>query len=711
MDNTARATLIFEARELLADMENALLELETQGGSSELINAAFRAAHTIKGSAGLFELELITSFTQILENVLERCRSGQLKVDPDFVSLLLQCCDYLAALVDAIERQTEHDDPNPELRAQLLERLGILAPQSRGLTTLARGKSPESTAAAGHWHLSLRFDPQAMQKGLDPLALVEHLRELGTIIYLQTRTDLIPPADQLDPERCYLAFELGLSTSVAGATLERAFELSRDYCEVRMLPPQSRVADYIQVIQGMPDSRRRVGELLVASGALTQEQLQDALDSQAAASREPPPRLGEVLVREQLVAAPVIAAALKKQQSCDERRVVDQRLVKVDAQKLDQLIDLVGELVIASEGARVTVGRARVPEMMEAMSRLGQIVEYVRDRALDMRMVPIGEVFQRFPRVVRDVAKELGKDIQLQISGAETELDKSMVDKLADPLLHIVRNAIDHGIEPVSERVAAGKRAQGRLRLHAFHESACIVIEIADDGRGLRREKILAKAIERGLVAADAELTDAQVHELLFMPGFSTAEVVTNLSGRGVGMDVVKRSVEELRGEIEIATRPGQGTRLRIRLPLTLAIIDGFQVAVEDTVYVIPLESVVECVAMSGASDDSHNLFSLRGEPLPYIRLREIFDAAPFDGARESLVVVSHGEQRVGLVVDRLIGDTQAVIKPLGSIFRGTRAVSSSTILGDGSVALILDVPTLVGRAAGAVSAGASARA
>jgi two-component system chemotaxis sensor kinase CheA len=313
--------------------------------------------------------------------------------------------------------------------------------------------------------------------------------------------------------------------------------------------------------------------------------------------------------------------------------------------------------------------------------------------------------------VVRDVSKELGKDIELIISGAETELDKSMVDKLSDPLLHIVRNAIDHGIEPMSERVQAGKRAKGRLRLHAFHESGFIVIEITDDGRGLHREKIVAKAVERGLIAEDAELSDKEVFDLLFLPGFSTAKVVTDLSGRGVGMDVVKRSVEQLRGEIELTSKRDRGTRLRIRLPLTLAIIDGFQVVLDDTVYVIPLEAVVECVAMTGAPSNHQNLFSLRGEPLPYVRLRDVFQLPPGRSARESLVVVSHGQQRVGVVVDRLLGDTQAVIKPLGPLFRGSKAVSSSTILGDGTVALILDIPTLVARAGAATSLAASPRA
>jgi two-component system chemotaxis sensor kinase CheA len=296
------------------------------------------------------------------------------------------------------------------------------------------------------------------------------------------------------------------------------------------------------------------------------------------------------------------------------------------------------------------------------------------------------------------VSRELGKQIDLIVSGAEAELDKSMVDKLADPLMHIVRNAMDHGLEPCEERLAAGKQATGRLHLHAFHESGCIVIEVRDDGRGLNRARILAKAVERGLVSADAELSDSQVHQLIFLPGFSTASAVTSLSGRGVGMDVVRRAVEQLRGEIDITSKEGQGSRFRIRLPLTLAIIDGFQVALGDTVFVIPLSSVVECLDMTG-THGRQNLLSLRGSPLPYLRLREVFQLEPYRGLRESLVVVRHGAQRVGLVVDRLIGDAQAVIKPLGELFRGIKAVSSSTILGDGSIALILDIPTLVARA------------
>ncbi|HTU61513.1 MAG TPA: ATP-binding protein, partial [Polyangiales bacterium] len=431
----------------------------------------------------------------------------------------------------------EHTDPDPSLRESLLRTLHELSGSKTKATALMRGPRPEPKQA-GHWHLSLRFRPNVLKNGLDPLDFIAHLRTLGTLIYVQARTDALAPIAQFDPELCYLGFEVGLKTAADRAAIEAAFGLARDDCELRLLAPQSNAAEYIQVIHGLSSSQRKVGELLVASGALTQSALDAALEVQASAPEGQQPKLGEVLLSEKLVAAPVIAAALNKQKQGDERRTQEQRLIKVDASKLDQLINLIGELVIATEGARVTAGRTRQPELLEAMGRVGQIVEYVRDRALDMRMVAIGEVFQRFPRVVRDVAKELGKEIELIVSGAETELDKSMVDKLADPLLHIVRNAIDHGIEPMNERVANGKRAKGRLRLHAYHESGCVVIEITDDGRGLHRDKILAKAIERGLVTEEAELTDAEVNALLFMPGFSTAQAVTSLSGRGVGMDV-----------------------------------------------------------------------------------------------------------------------------------------------------------------------------
>jgi len=429
------------------------------------------------------------------------------------------------------------------------------------------------------------------------------------------------------------------------------------------------------------------------------------------AAPQPAPPLGTLLVEEQLVPPPVVSAALNKQKQVEDKRVHEQVFIKVEVGKLDQLINLVGELVIAGAAASLSLRQGDPAAMAEANEGVATLVEHIRDASLSLRMVAIGEVFQRFPRVVRDISKELGKDIELLVTGADTELDKSMVEKLSDPLMHIVRNAMDHGIENAAERQAAGKTASGTLRLNAFHESGSIVIEVSDDGRGLDRQRILAKGIERGLVQPDQVLSDAEVYRLIFEAGFSTAEAVTNLSGRGVGMDVVRSNIEKLRGEVEVLSVFGQGTTVRIRLPLTLAIIDGFQVKVADEAFVLPLDQVVECVDLS-QQGSLHDLFSLRGEPLPYVRLRELFALPPGDNLRESLVVLQYGSQRAGVVVDQLVGEFQAVIKPLGQIFAQNKVLSGSTILGDGSVALILDVAHLIQRASAAAdhSVGAGQR-
>ncbi len=719
MDLTAaRKMLVQEARELLSAMETALLEIESEGQTSERINAAFRAAHTIKGSAGLFALDLIVSFTHVMESVLERVRNGSVTLDDKLASMLLRCGDYLGQLVDAVDADDITTDPDPVIRAELIARLEQVLgnntlPAAKTATEVVTHQAQLDVDTDGqqlgneNWHLSLRFDEGVLRHGMDPLSFIHYLTSFGKIVHLHTLVDALPEMASFDAEACYLGFEIDLLADTDKQTLENVFEFVRDESRIRILPPHARMAEFIAFIEAMPEASQRLGEILVSGGTLTQHELSQALALQAT-SKE---RLGKVLVEEKMVAAPVVAAALSKQKQAEDRRGQEQRVVKVEAGKLDALIDLVGELVIASAGARLLAERSR-PELnvhshtnsqgdsfVEALGEVAQLVEQIRDRALSLRMIPVGEVFQRFPRVVRDVSQELDKKIDLQITGADTELDKSMVDKLADPLMHIVRNAIDHGIEQVDARIAAGKAEQGQVRLNAYHESACIVIEVSDDGRGLDSTRIRAKAIERSLIAHDDVLSEQDIFQLIFQPGFSTAEQVTNLSGRGVGMDVVKRGVEQLRGDIEISSAPGAGSTFRIRLPLTLAIIDGFQVAVGDASFVIPLDVIVECADMPAQSGAQH-LLNLRGEALPYVRLREIFGMPPLQGGRESLVVVEcsnqRGHQRAGLVVDRLHGEFQAVIKPLGQLFHGVEGISGSTILGDGSVALIVDVPALI---------------
>jgi two-component system chemotaxis sensor kinase CheA len=407
-------------------------------------------------------------------------------------------------------------------------------------------------------------------------------------------------------------------------------------------------------------------------------------------------------VEQGVVQPELIDAALGKQKIAREHKAQESKLIRIQADKLDQLINLVGEMVIAGAATSLIAQHTDDSALHEATSTLSRLVEEIRDSALQLRMVQIGETFSRFNRVVRDVSHEIGKEIGLEIMGAETELDKSVVEKIGDPLMHLVRNAIDHGIETAELRIKRGKPAKGTLRLNAYHESGSIVVEVDDDGGGLNRARILAKALERGLVTAKQALSDREVFGLIFEAGFSTAEAVTSLSGRGVGMDVVRRNIEALRGTVQIDSIEGVGTTVKIRLPLTLAIIDGFLMGVGGSSYVVPLDMVMECIELNDAERQEireRNYINLRGTVLPFIRLRDQFSERSKPARRENVVVVQYAGQRAGLVVDELMGEFQTVIKPLGKLFENLKCIGGSTILGSGEVALILDVPMLIQRA------------
>jgi two-component system chemotaxis sensor kinase CheA len=467
----------------------------------------------------------------------------------------------------------------------------------------------------------------------------------------------------------------------------------RDDCELSILPAEGDITDHVRRIEDLEDATPRLGEILVRSGSVTEHELEAALRAQSRVQPDAP-LIGEILVGQGSVPPAVVDAALSKQKQVGEQKSQESRSVRVDADKLDRLINLVGELIIAGASANLIARRARIPELLESTSTLSSLVEEVRDSALQLRMVKIGATFNRFQRVVHDVSREIGKDIGLVVSGEDTELDKTVVEKIADPLTHLVRNAIDHGIEPAEVRQARCKPPQGTVSLHAYHDSGSIVIEVSDDGGGLKRDKILAKAVERGLVDPGRVLSDSEIYALIFEPGFSTAEQVTNLSGRGVGMDVVKSNIAALRGTVDIASEEGLGTTVTVRLPLTLAIIDGFLVGVGKTSFVVPLDMIEECVEFS--CQPGHDYTNLRGAVLPFIRLRELFGIGGPAPRRESIVVISYAGRRAGLVVDSLMGEFQTVIKPLGKMFNNVRCISGSTILGSGEVALILDVPALL---------------
>jgi two-component system chemotaxis sensor kinase CheA len=715
----AMTAFIAESRELLEAMEGALLEVEQGNEQAQTINAIFRAAHTIKGSAGLFGLDAIVTFTHGCENVLDAVRAGELRMDDSLVVLLLSCCDHLNACMDELEK---HPDAEPEpigakSGAPLLAQLERYVPRTgqSGFGALtADSEALERIGGGGDgnafWHLSLRFGANVLRDGMDPIAFIHYLSDIGRIAHIQTLTHTLPGAMEMDPEQCYLGFEIAFDCEESKATIESVFDFVHEDSEIRILPPHSKISEFVALIHAQTHASHRLGDILVACGSVTQRELSAALAAQAVRDQ----LLGEVLVGEEMVQPQLVEAALERQRQLggqyqpssesarSEGGRQETRTIRVDADRLDALVDLVGELTIAAAGANLlarALGTAHAGELLETTTLVASLVQAVRDNTLQLRMVRIGTTIARFQRAVHDVARELGKDIVLETSGEDTELDKTVVEKISDPLLHLVRNAIDHGIEPAELRVAAGKPARGVVRLDSRYDSGGILIQVSDDGGGLSRERILAKAVERGLIAPDANPTDAEVYELVFEPGFSTAEQVTNLSGRGVGMDVVRRNISALRGTVSIDSQPGRGTQVSVRLPLTLSIIDGFLVRVGDGAFVVPMDVIEECVNFVGAaSQGGHAYLDLRGEVLPFLRLREVFGVAGETPRRESVVVVRSGAQRAGLVVDSLIGEFQTVIKPLGPVFSKLRAVSGSTLLGSGEVALILDVAALLER-------------
>lgn len=700
----ALQTFTVESLELLQDMEDGLLGLEDDEEPKERINAIFRAAHTIKGSAGLFGLDHIVAFTHVVESVLDNLRDGKLGVSSDLVAVLLPCRDHITLLIHAIaDGQTEEDPETSAAGRLLLERLQpFLVGASTGkaaTVTQAQDKVEAVGGGAiesGNWHLFLQFGENSLRDGMDPLSFIRYLTTLGEIVHLTTFSHSMPDAKNMDPESSYLGFEIILKSEAHKEAIENVFEFVRDYSHIHILPLENRIPYYVELIQSLSEDNAQLGELLLKSGVITQRELDDALKAQQTQeqSQQPAARIGEILVDKKVVQQPLINAALEKQQQIKDSKAKENQSIRVDADRLDKLIDLIGELVISTAAVSLRAKQIGDTALQETNAAVIGLVEEVRDSALQLRMVPIGTTFSRFQRVVRDVSKELGKDIKLVITGAETEVDKSVVEKIGDPLMHLVRNAMDHGIETAELRAERGKPAQGTLQLNAYHSSGNIVIEVSDDGGGLDREKILEKAVERGLVQPNTSLSDQEIYALIFEPGFSTAEQVSNLSGRGVGMDVVKRNITELRGTIHIDSQPGLGTTLRIHLPLTLAIIDGFLVGVGESSYVIPLDRVVECVELP--VDDDRDYMELRGEVLPFIRLRHLFNKQGQVARRQNVIVVEHLDLKAGLVVDKLMGELQTVIKPLGKLFGHVQGVGGSTILGSGEVALIIDVPTML---------------
>jgi len=699
----AMPAFISEAAEQIEAIETLLLELEEQPDNRELLDSLFRCAHTVKGSAGIFGLNRVVEFTHHVETLLDKMRDGDVALTPQISTLLLQCNDQIKFLVDTAADESADTPEQKDQRADLVVQLRAY---SDGGTPAAAPAESAQTAAkaapvAGAWTISARFGQETFRNGMDPLSVARYLGGLGEVLSMRCGADAVPPLLSLNPESCYLSFTMKLQTQASREEIEGAFSFVIDDCELDVVAPESPEQKLARAIEEMP-ATPRLGDMLVSVGAVSQDKLTQVLSTQEASRGMPAvakPKIGDLLEAQAGVAPEVVAAALGKQQKIREAAPSEERYIRVQADRLDAVINLLGELVIAGAGATLLARASHQEALIEANLHMNGLIEEIRNGTLGLRMVPVGETFSRFRRVVRDTASSLGKEVVFEIFGGDAELDKSMVEKIADPLMHLVRNSLDHGLEPPQERIAAGKPSAGKLVLSARHETGAILIRIEDDGRGINRERVLQRAWNRGLVEQGVVPSDDEINMLIFEPGFSTAEQVTNLSGRGVGMDVVRRNIEALRGSLRLHSDPGRGLRVDIRLPLTLAIIDGFMVGVGRSTFVLPLESVVEVIESGGdhvrVDERGRHCVELRGAVLPVVRLRTLYSVESDLPPRVSVVVVNSPRGKYGIEVEVLLGQNQTVIKPLGRLFRTLRGISGSSILGNGDVALILDVASL----------------
>ncbi|VFQ44636.1 chemotaxis protein CheA [Desulfoluna butyratoxydans] len=671
-----------EACELLTELEASLLELEEYPEDMELIGRVFRAMHTIKGSGAMFGFDAIAAFTHNVETVFDLVREGKVRVTKELINLTLSAGDHIR---DLLESEEEGDALREEEIIRAFREL-IPEPESPGEACPAELSQededvPVPAGALTSYRIRFRPDPGIFAGGTNPIHLIDELRELGECSVV-AHTDKIPPLSEMDPESCYVFWDIVLTTDQAENAIRDVFIFVEDECEL--------------VIGRIDDdaAEERIGEILLKRGDLSEEDLDKALKRQNL--------LGEILVAEKVTSQAAVSSALMEQDAA--RKQISRRKeealatsIRVSADKLDDLVDLVGELVIAQARLSQKAIAANDVDLVSIAEEIEMLTGSLRDNAMGMRMLQIGTTFSTFRRLVRDLSAELGKKIELTTSGEETELDKTVIGHLKDPLVHILRNSIDHGIELPDERQGAGKKPFGTIHLAAEHSGGNVLIRISDDGQGLNPEAIRQKALEKGLILPDADLTDKEINNLIFAPGFSTASQVSDISGRGVGMDVVKKSIEQLRGTIDVDSTPGVGTTITLKLPLTLAIIEGLLVTLGEGFFIFPLTAVEECVELPPDEAARETRFlSIRGELVPYIRLREEYavDAAKPD--LEQVVVMEASGQRVGVVVDSVVGSQQAVIKKMGSAFKNAPDISGATILGNGSVALIVDVNKLL---------------
>ena len=649
-------TFRVEAADVLNEVEQALLDLTQNPHDKDLVDAVFRGLHTLKGSGAMFGFDDLAGFTHHCESAFDQVRKGAVAATPELISIVLSAQDRMRALVAG---EVDEEKQN-RILAQLGEAVAAASDQGASDQDASDqgGAQAETPGAgeAGGWRVRFRLPADCMANGTNPLFLLDELRELGEC-EIALLTDRIPPLAELDPRECHLGWDVTLKGAIDRDDIEDVFIFVMDDMELSIEPIG---AEREKALEQPSSSTREAGRASAETNAT-------AGAAPADGKAQPGKAAGDTL--------------------------------RVPAERLDELMDRVGQLVIAQSRlsqiahGNVDLALRSVSEEIERLS--GEL----RDTMMVMRMVPVSTLFGRFRRLIHDLSEETGKAIALSTEGEGTEVDKSVIERLFDPIVHLVRNSCDHGLETPDQRRTAGKPESGNITLSAHQAGGEVVITIRDDGRGIDRDRVRAKAEESGLIKPDQVLSDQELFQLIFHPGFSTAAQVSNLSGPGVGMDVVKRTIESLRGTIEVASEPGEGSTIALRIPLTLAIIEGLLVRVGEEQYVIPLSSVEECIELSLEDDMRHrgrSLISLRGALVPFLRLREVFASGTKPDPYQKIIVVSTGAERVGLVVDQIIGNHQTVIKSMSAFHRSAASFSGATILGDGTVALILDVPQLV---------------
>lgn len=690
-----------ESFEGLDIMESGLLSMSQGEIDDDTVNGIFRAAHSIKGGAGTFGFSNISEFTHGLETLLDQIRNGEREATHEVIETLLLAVDTLREMLTAVQDSSEIDTEKVKQVSKALEQIlqGATADVETDVGEEAINENPDAELTASEplsqtWLIKFKPLSHMLQTGNEPIRMFRELAELG-VLSVEVSEEELPPFTDLDPEICYLSWQLTLSGDVDEAAINEVFEWVDGDCELSIERLEQNEPDIETALSAHESEQIDIHDPMIPPSSLT--------ESETAEPEAPSPSATEAQLK---TSAEIDHLTPKKNEASPKKKAVTpDASIRVGTDKVDSLVNLVGELVITQSmlgqiGENFDINM--LPQLIDGLEQLERNTRELQESIMRIRMLPISFVFNRFPRLVHDMTSKLGKQVELVLSGEQTELDKTVMEKIGDPLVHLVRNSLDHGLETPEKRRAANKSETGTLKLNAYHQGGNIVIEISDDGAGLNEDKILNKAIEKGLVDPNETLSPEKIHELIFLPGFSTADQVSDLSGRGVGMDVVRKNINSLGGAVEVKSESGIGSTFTIRLPLTLAIMDGQIIQVADQRYIIPLISIIESVEVEAGRVNrvtgKGELYKIRDEYVPIIRLTNVFNV---DGGIEDLeagllVIVDCEDYKVGLFVDELLAQQQVVIKSLETNFRKVKGIAGATILGDGAVALILDIPGLM---------------